>query len=223
MKLVIYLCLASLVSAAIPDHAIPDLPGWGPPPSNMYAGYVPCSDGNKSMENKIHMHYWFVESENDPATDPVVIWSNGGPGASSVFGLLTELGPLMLSDLSMSTADFNKTGVPSFIRNEHSWTKNASVLIYNSPPPVGYSYCDPAGPAGDGYSCGDWDDHRTAVTVHSFVENWLDAYPEFQKQEMYVIGESYAGIYVPTLVREILNGNTFMHNTDENGLTLPSP
>lgn len=77
-----------------------------------------------------------MESEGDPSKDPLLVWSNGGPGASSVFGLLTELGPLMLSDLSFETKEYNETGIPSFIRNSHSWTKYASVLIYNSPPPV---------------------------------------------------------------------------------------
>jgi hypothetical protein len=40
-----------------------------------------------------HIHYWFIESENDPANDPVVYWTNGGPGGSGITtGLLTEMG-----------------------------------------------------------------------------------------------------------------------------------
>jgi len=45
----------------------------------------------------MHEHYFFIESENDPTTDPVVVWTNGGPGASSFFGIMTELGPFSLS------------------------------------------------------------------------------------------------------------------------------
>lgn len=58
MKSSIVAALIGASSAAVDADAIPDLPGWGVPPSKMYAGYVPCNDGNKSMDGKIHMHYW---------------------------------------------------------------------------------------------------------------------------------------------------------------------
>ena len=29
------------------------------------------------------LHYWLQESENDPSSDPVVLWLNGGPGTES--------------------------------------------------------------------------------------------------------------------------------------------
>jgi len=70
------------------------LPGWQDDlPSRMFAGYVDA--GTKREENttyQLHEHYFFVESENDPLKDPLVVWTNGGPGASSMFGLFLELG-----------------------------------------------------------------------------------------------------------------------------------
>ena len=34
------------------------------------------------------LFYYLVLSERDPATDPVVIWLNGGPGCSSFDGFV---------------------------------------------------------------------------------------------------------------------------------------
>jgi len=183
---------------------VTDLPGWrGKLPSRMYAGYLDATPPGEP-KGSLHMHYTFWESEGDPASDPVLVWSNGGPGAGSEFGAFTELGPLLLWDDSLKTAEFNATGIPSLFRNPHAWTRVASLLIYDAPPPVGYSYCHDD-PSGDGYSCGDWDDFRAAKSVHAFLENWFLAFPAFASRDLYLSGESYAGVYIPMLAREILD------------------
>lgn len=48
---------------------------------NQFSGYVKVN-GTKNM------HYWFVESQRDPASDPIAFWTNGGPGCS---GLVLKL------------------------------------------------------------------------------------------------------------------------------------
>lgn len=61
------------------------------------------------------------------------------------------------------------------------------------------------GPAGDGYSCGPWNDSSVAKANHGFLKNlFTHDFPEFAKNELFITGESYAGVYVPTIVREIL-------------------
>ena len=158
--------------AYVADDEIVTLPGFqGKLPSRMFSGYLDATPKDEPP-NSLHMKYTFWESEGDPQKDPLLVWSNGGPGAGSEFGAFTELGPLLLYDESLKTADFNATGVPSLFQNPQAWTKVASLLIYDAPPPVGFSYCHDD-PAGDGYSCGDWDDYRTARSVHAFIENWM--------------------------------------------------
>ena len=39
----------------------------------------------------------FVECEENPAEAPLLLWFNGGPGASSLYGLLAELDPFLVN------------------------------------------------------------------------------------------------------------------------------
>ena len=36
--------------------------------------------------------YWYFESRNNPATDPVILWMTGGPGCSGAVALFHENG-----------------------------------------------------------------------------------------------------------------------------------
>jgi len=45
---------------------------------------------------------WLIESESEMAsTDPLVLWLNGGPGSSSLIGLLNENGQIKVNDDSL--------------------------------------------------------------------------------------------------------------------------
>ncbi len=40
----------------------------------------------------------YVESQSNPSTDPLVLWTNGGPGCSGLLGFFTEMGPFQPTD-----------------------------------------------------------------------------------------------------------------------------
>lgn len=207
MRSILTLLLVHAVSCLREGDQITSLPGWNAAlKSRMFAGYIPCGeDIQGDVHYKMHEHYIFVESEGNPAKDPLIVWTNGGPGAASYFGLFVEVGPYYMDSSSLKGEAYNETGVPTLFNNEYGWTKMANLLIINSPPPVGYSYCEPAGPSGKAASCGAWNDSRTAQHNLQYLENWMKEFHEFQENDLYIMGESYGGIYVPTLVREILS------------------
>jgi carboxypeptidase C (cathepsin A) len=118
------------------------------------------------------MHYWFVEAESDAGDNsPLILWFNGGPGASSLYGLLVELGPFILNDISLEGPEYAATGIPRLIYNEYGWQKAGNILALSMPPPVGFSYCTPPGPQATGDDCGAWNDTSTAevMRIHTVL------------------------------------------------------
>ena len=163
------------------DDLVTNLPGlYFKTNYNMYSGYLSLSNGH-------NYHYWLTESQNDPDNDPVVIWLNGGPGCSSLVGLLQELGPIHVYP--------NGTLYP----NEYSWNTLANILFLESPICVGFSYQN-------GLSNCTMNDTTTADDNYEAILKFLDKFPVYTDNDWYVTGESYGGVYVPMLTERILSG-----------------
>jgi carboxypeptidase C (cathepsin A) len=180
------LALLSVVGAAPASDAITMLPGWtGPLPSPQYSGYL-------NISSTKHLHYWFVYSEKSPATDPVILWLNGGPGCSSLDGFIYEHGPFQVDPTDYST----------LLLRQYRWSALANILYLEAPVGVGFSYSD--NPSVD-YKC--TDDTTAADNLAAVQLFFTQKFPELQKNEFYLTGESYAGVYVPTLAEAILNAS----------------
>lgn len=135
--------------------------------------------------------YWYATAEGDaPETKPVVLWLNGGPGSSSTLGFLQELGPLLL----------NNTG--GLHANPYAWTKLANVFAIESPVGVGYSYCSAQK---EGKVCQNTDKFTASTARAAMVDFFKTKFPELAQNDFFITGESYAGVYIPTLAKEILD------------------
>ncbi|EQC32660.1 hypothetical protein SDRG_09636 [Saprolegnia diclina VS20] len=181
MRLVWALAALLAVAVATPAHKIVSLPGYDAPIEfDQYAGHLSLPSNDQKM------FYWLVEAaEANASTAPLVLWLNGGPGCSSLNGFFTELGPFVVnSDLSLT-------------RNPYAWNRHVNVLFLESPSGVGFS--TPL------LEDDDYNDTVTTDRAHEFLREFYAAYPMYMNRDLYIFGESYAGIYIPLLVQKLLS------------------
>jgi carboxypeptidase C (cathepsin A) len=81
--------------------------------------------------------------------------------------------------------------------NPYSWNMLANMLYVEQPVGVGFSYSDDIGD----YKTGD---EVTANDNYNFIQGWLDRFPQYRKNELYLSSESYGGHYIPTLTLNII-------------------
>ncbi|KAI6694397.1 hypothetical protein NL676_022107 [Syzygium grande] len=139
------------------------------------------------------LFYYFGTSERIPSEDPVVLWLNGGPGCSSFNGFMYEHGPFNFEAPKMQKSQLR------LHLNPYSWSKVSSIIYLDSPAGVGFSYSKNS----SDYQTGDI---KTACDSHTFLLKWFELHLEFLPNPFFIAGESYPGVYVPTLAFEVANG-----------------
>ncbi|GAA5898408.1 hypothetical protein JCM8208_006975 [Rhodotorula glutinis] len=190
--------LSTLSHPHLPTHRlrVKHPRGLCDPGVNQTSGYIDNDQGH-------HHFFWQFDSRNDPSSDPVVLWLNGGPGCSSFTGLLQELGPCRARPAGEDT-----------VFNPHSWSNNASIIFLDQPVGVGYSYADK-------HDEGVWTTEAAARDIYAFLQIFFHEYSnKFGNAEFHVAGESYGGRYIPVFADYIRKQN--MH-ADERGLTKINP
>jgi serine carboxypeptidase-like clade 1 len=94
----------------------------------------------------------------------------------------------------------NATG--GLMENPWAWTKLANLLILEAPIGVGYSYCEAQM---QGKACQNTDRYTASATRVALQDFFTTKFPELAKNEFFITGESYAGVYTPTLSKEIFD------------------
>ncbi|KAL5154740.1 Serine carboxypeptidase-like 45 [Glycine soja] len=163
-----------------------------------YSGYVTVDDQHQRA-----LFYYFVEAEEDPASKPLVLWLNGGPGCSSIgVGAFAEHGPFRPSDNNVLQ------------QNDYSWNKVANVLYLESPAGVGFSY------SSNKSFYASVTDEITARDNLVFLQRWFTKFPEYSNNDFFITGESYGGHYVPQLSQLIVQTKT---NFNLKGIAIGNP
>jgi len=131
------------------------------------------------------------ESRSNPATDPFILWLTGGPGCSSLLALFYENGPYVFTDQNLNT---------NLSLNPYSWNSFANLLYVDQPVGTGFSYAD----VDADYVT---NEDQIAQDMYTFLLNFFALHPKYQSLSFHILGESYAGHYVPAISSRIIQGN----------------
>ncbi|KAH8757269.1 carboxypeptidase 4 [Diaporthe sp. PMI_573] len=147
-----------------------------------YGGLLPVSSNPNDTQK---LYFWFSPSENPVASNEITIWLNGGPGCSSLIGLLQENGNFLW-----------QAGTAQPVANPWAWTKLTNMVWIDQPVGAGFSQGEPTA-----YGSGD-----TAVQFLGFWKNFVDTF-NLTNRDVYITGESYAGKYIPYIAEAMLDAN----------------
>lgn len=119
----------------VQEHSVSSLPYWLSHQTFpcMYAGTFKTSDSANH-----YLFYWFFKTIKPNA--PLVVWLNGGPGFSSIWGLFVENGPITISREG-SESDYDNFVVQ--LNPEGSWADEANIVFVDQPVGTGFAYGTP--------------------------------------------------------------------------------
>ncbi|WCJ42205.1 Serine carboxypeptidase-like 18 [Euphorbia peplus] len=171
-------------------NIVTELPGFdGQLPFYLETGYIGVGESNASQ-----LFYYFVKSQRSPTLDPLMLWLTGGPGCSVLSAFLYESGPVAFNYANYSGS------LPSLHLNQYTWTQGINILYVDTPVGTGFSYSTTQ----ENYYI---DDIGSSNQTYEFLRKWLIENPEYLTNQLYIGGDSYSGIPLPIVVKNILEGN----------------
>ncbi|KAL8793861.1 MAG: hypothetical protein Q9195_003587 [Heterodermia aff. obscurata] len=147
-----------------------------------YAGLLPISD---SPDETRELFFWFFPSSNPLAAEEITIWFNGGPGCSSLSGLLTENGPFTW-----------EAGTNAPVQNPYTWVNLTNMMWVEQPVGVGFSQGVP----------NITNEVELGLEFIGFYKSFVDAF-DVHGYSVYLTGESYGGYYVPYIADAFINAD----------------
>jgi carboxypeptidase D len=137
-----------------------------------YAGLLPISgDADETRE----LFFWFFPTTNSDPQEEITIWFNGGPGCSSLSGLLTENGPFTW-----------EAGTLAPVQNPYTWVNLTNMMWVEQPIGVGFTQGTP----------NITNEYELGKQFVGFYKQFVEAFG-VQGWDLYLTGESYGGYYVP--------------------------
>lgn len=155
---------------------------------DIFTGFVPVN--NQTLSNIFYTLYGFNNgSIIQPA--PLIIWLDGGPGCASVSGTFSMFGPFGVTS--------RLTNFTLYPRNL-TWNTLGHILTVDQPIGTGFSNAFQ----------GEVVKTTEQATAHfqAFIARFYQLFPNFLDNDLYIVGESYAGHYIPAFAHQILSNRS---------------
>lgn len=144
-----------------------------------YSGYLTVNKTHNS-----NLFFWFFPAQNGDASSPFVVWLQGGPGSSSLFGLFAEQGPILVDQAQKIQP------------RDITWNSKYHLLFIDQPVGTGFSFTQ----SEDGYVR---NEDEVARDLYAMLTQFFVLFDEYSASPFYVTGESYGGKYVPAITYKI--------------------
>ncbi|GBL86657.1 Venom serine carboxypeptidase [Araneus ventricosus] len=154
------------------------------------APHVPSYSGlfTVNKEHGSNMFFWFFPALNNDTKAPIILWLQGGPGASDLIGLFIINGPYIV-----------RKNLTVELRSQ-TWAKEFNVIYVDNPVGTGFSFTN----HDDGYSK---DQDHMADNLYEFLQQFFKVFHEYASNDFYVVGESYGGRFFTVTFNNLLKAH----------------
>ncbi|EJU01112.1 alpha/beta-hydrolase [Dacryopinax primogenitus] len=153
------------------------------PLQDSWAGRLPIDPNPGETKD---LFFWYWPSSAPGGSKTLTIWLNGGPGCSSLEGFLEENGPIRF-----------EPGTPRPVLNPYAWTSVSDMLYIEQPVGTGYTTGMP----------NITNESQLADQFYGFLQQFFTVFSELKTKQLYIAGESYAGMYIPYIATRIVDAS----------------
>jgi len=164
--------------------------------NNVAASHTGFFTVNKEYDS--NLFFWYVPAKTNSRHAPLVLWLQGGPGGSSLFGLFVESGPFRMVKVAGERLRVEQ-------RDVH-WAQKYNMIYIDQPAGTGFSFTK----SERGFATNMDDVGRD---LYEALRQFFIVFPELLQNDFFVAGESYAGKYVPAISHKIHEMNQDESNT----------
>ncbi|KAJ2777880.1 hypothetical protein H4R18_004920 [Coemansia javaensis] len=178
--------------------------------------------GYVDLEDK-HIFFWYFGSRarraagfsasSDPV--PLIFWFSGGPGCSSQIANWQENGPCTYKPsvpYSPTLSDDERKALPHSVqRNPYAWNAVADIVFIDQPVGTGFSYGPSPGSTEEAADPA-W---RAMQAIYAQLSLDGAAAGEAPIADVYLLGESYAGRYIPVFAEYLLHMNDQIDGSEQ--------